>query len=766
MISEWLACHRRGRVVSAASAAVLMLGCASDVPPRQVDGTGAKGLRFVSNEQCAECHEEEFTAWRGSHHDLAMQPAAEETVLGDFEDATFDYYGFTSTFFRRNESFVVRTEGPGGAPDEYEVLYTFGVEPLQQYLVAFPGGRLQCLPLAWDTGRKRWFHLYPNERITHDDPLHWTGHYQNWNLMCAECHSTNLRKNYDMVSDSYRTEWDEINVSCQACHGPGEAHVEWARLLPEGATPRPGEHKLVVDYTQGDSRYQVDTCARCHSRRHQVSPDNLHGRPFMDDFQVATLREGLYHADGQILDEVYVYGSFVQSKMYERGVRCTDCHNAHTLQLKGEGNTTCVECHQLRPPERFPTLKPRNYDSPDHHFHPAGSESARCVNCHMSERVYMVVDPRRDHSFRIPRPDLSVRLGTPNACNDCHEGETAEWAADAVAKWYPQSVRAPHYAAAIIGGRQEKPGAESELIQLAEDWKQPAIARATALELLEGMGSGALRAMEGLARDEDALVRTKAVAGLDWLPPLEQAAALAAALSDPIRSVRIEAARILAGAPREMLRPEEQEAFDAALNEFRETQIANADTPGANLNLGIMHSGMGDLEAAEKCYRRAIRQDKSFLPAQVNLVTLLNQTGRNEEAETILRAAIAQAPDNGELRYSLGLLLAEENRLTEAAHSLGEAVELMPSRARVRYNFALALQHLGRAPEAESELLRAHNDAPEDAAIVNALVILYIQQQRLREARVYAMKLVELAPGQPGPRQMLTQIEEQLVRTQ
>ena len=302
---------------------------------------------------------------------------------------------------------------------------------------------LQCLDIAWDTRRKRWFHLYPDEKFAPDDPLYWTGRYQTWNLMCAECHSTNLRKNYNLKTDSYRTTWAEINVGCQACHGPGAEHVASA-TTKESGTPMP------VRFGAGDSRFQVEQCAVCHSRRRVVAPPDAPGQAFMDHYAPEWLRDDLYFADGQILGEVYVYGSFLQSKMYRQGVRCTDCHNPHSLKLDAEGNRVCTKCHQLTPPSEFPTLKAKNYDTPEHHHHAPGSEGARCVNCHMAARTYMVVDPRRDHSFRIPRPDLSVAIGTPNACNGCHQDKDAQWAAGTIASWNgPGYSPPPHFGAAL-----------------------------------------------------------------------------------------------------------------------------------------------------------------------------------------------------------------------------------------------------------------------------------------------------------------------------
>lgn len=128
-----------------------------------------------------------------------MQEANEETVVGDFDNTAFTYHEVTSSFYTKDGKFFVNTDNAAGEMQEFEIKYTFGVTPLQEYLIEFPGGRLQVLNVAWDTrskeqGGQRWFHLYPNEKIDYADPLHWTGVYQNWNNMCAECHSTDLKK--------------------------------------------------------------------------------------------------------------------------------------------------------------------------------------------------------------------------------------------------------------------------------------------------------------------------------------------------------------------------------------------------------------------------------------------------------------------------------------------------------------------------------------------------------------------------------------------
>ena len=761
-------------IASVAACAAVLAACAigpgsGGAPPRRDPGAGESGAAYVDDASCADCHARQHEAWTGSHHDLAMQEATAETVLGDFDGATFTHFGVTSRFFRRDGRFFVNTEGPDGRLADFELAYTFGVEPLQQYLAAFPGGRLQSLTIAWDTERGEWFHLYPDQEIPPDDPLHWTGRYQRWNVMCAECHSTHLRPNYDVESDTYRTTWAAMDVGCQACHGPGSPHVDRARAAapgssaPEGADGTAARLGLLVDFPAGEADAEIRACAGCHSRRRRLAAVDRHARPFLDDFLPAKLDEGLYHPDGQIQDEVYVWGSFVQSRMHAAGVRCSDCHDPHGLGPRAAGDAVCLQCHREAPVERFPMLSPARYDTPDHHFHPPDSAGARCASCHMPAQAYMQVDPRRDHGFRIPRPDLSASLGTPNACTRCHDDRPAAWAADRAAEWWGAPAE-PHFAAAFVAARAGDRDAEAPLLAVAGDRALPAIVRATAIEALRGYGTEALRAIEAAAADPEPLVRASAAGGLDPLPPSRRAAVLAPLLEDAIRAVRVEAARGLAAVPRSVLTQAQRSAFDAARAELVDAQMAAADQPAAHLNLGVLAAAEDRPEDAEAAYRIAIRLDPFFLPARFNLATLLNRQGRNAEAETVLREGVDRAPDVGELRYSLGLLLAEEQRLDEAAESLGRAAALIPDRVRVAYNHGLALETLGRLAAAEAAFLEASRRDAEDPDVLLALARILLRQGELERAQDYARQLIAVDPGSPAAQRMANEIQLRRLR--
>ena len=572
---------------------------------------------------------------------------------------------------------------------DFEIAYAFGHDPLQQYLVPFPGGRLQCLTVAWDADRGEWFDLYPNDEIPPTDWLHWTRAAQNWNGMCAECHSTNLQKNYDPETKTYDTTWSEIDVSCEACHGPGSQHVAWAEIQPM-ARPVIDDYGLVVATSGITSAQQVELCAPCHSRRAEFGDYDHTGAALLDTFRPSLLEEGLYHADGQILDEVYVWGSFTQSKMYANDVRCSDCHDVHSLKLKAEGNALCLQCHRADA-----------YDTPEHHFHKKvddgeASDGALCVKCHMPEQPYMVIDERADHSLRIPRPDLSQALGSPNACSQggCHADKSLQWSVDAYTKWYGQAKK-PHYGTTLAAGREGRPESRDEVIRLAGDQLYPAIVRATALSLLRNYpGEDSTRAIAVALADPEGLVRLTAITNLVARDQAELVRLVAPLLLDPLRAVRMEAAVRLADTPDAELEPYQREARAKALAEYRRAMAHTLDFAFAGHNLGNLAARLGDAATAEKYYRTAIAIDDLFYPAKANLAVILNAEGRNDEAAALLLSILESDPSQYDAAYSLGLLLAEMGRYTEAETYLARAAAGMPGHEGAQRNLGAIRAYL------------------------------------------------------------------------
>jgi len=662
---------------------------------------------------------------------------------------------------------MVRTDGLDGALHDYPIAYTFGVYPLQQCLIAFPGGRLQALGIAWDSrpkdqGGQRWFHLYPAQQLKPGDPLHWTGRDQTWNYQCAHCHSTNLQKNYDLAANTYATSWSDLDVACEACHGPGSRHVAWAQAHGQGGTYPPGGDPPRMGLTNWpkptDNGHwamnpetgvakrseklmstELETCAACHSRRKVIAKNPMPGEPYLDGYLPALLEPGLYHADGQIDGEVYEYGSFLQSRMHAAGVTCSNCHDPHSAKLRAEGNALCAQCHL-----------PAKFDVAAHHHHQPGSAGAQCVNCHMPTKYYMVVDARRDHSIRVPRPDLSVSLGTPNACTQCHADRHAQWAAETVADWYPQGRQiTPHYGTALHAGRIGAADAEQQLDRLILDRSQPAIARASALPLLTPYASTASEPamIKAALTDPDPLVRIGALRALPGSVPLRFVDAATPLLSDPARAVRIEAARALAGTDLLQLTPEQQTALVKSTAELVMAEMVDADRPEAHLNLGLLDLRRRQSTEAEAEYRTALRLDPNFVPALVNLSDLDRARGRDDEGAELLRKAAAIEPDNADVRYALGLFLVRKHDYPGALNLLRRAHELMPDNARYAYVYAVALNSSGAAGEALALLEQTHRQHPADRDILMALVSMARDNGDFAAALRHARELLTLDPG-------------------
>ena len=720
---------------------VLILSACGETPPPPA----AAEPVFVGSAECNDCHVVQYSDWANSHHDLAMQVANASTVLGDFENASFNYFDTETEFLVRDELFIVRTANAVGEPEDFPIAYTFGVAPLQQYLVEFPDGRLQALPFAWDTrsandGGKQWFHLYPDEYIGPGDALHWTGRQQNWNYMCAECHSTNYQVNYDLATDHFESTWSEIDVGCEACHGPASVHVAEARTGEFS-----GDWGLSVDLDDhGRSVWQMnlqtgiaerselamrqskqpEACGRCHARRGVISPTYEYGKPLAETHRVALLDTPLYFDDGQIRNEVYVYGSFVQSRMYRAGVTCSDCHNPHSLELVTgpEPSDVCTQCHL-----------PDTFASTEHHNHEP--DDVACVDCHMPSRDYMVVDPRRDHSFRVPLPELSVSIDSPNVCASCHDYDAR-----------PGAVESPHFGSAFNGARNGIPSAP--LASVIGDGEVPGIARATALRLLSGpLVSKDAAAIQLALSDTDALVRMAALQSSRMLSPDTQLQLAAPLLKDSDRSVRIEAASLLSPFSGDL---PSTSGFAEAAEEFRAAQLAIASRPEAHTSLGDFSAAMGDVDQAIDHYKTALRIDPADSMSRLNYADALRGFGDERGAELLLRDGLVLSAANAEIRHSLGLLLVRSNRPVDGLAELREAARLSPQNARFVYVEGIALNSLGQSDAAIEVLEDAHRRFGRDFDIAWALATMLRDRGDTARAREVVEMLASHRPDDPN----------------
>ena len=710
---------------------------------------------YVGSAVCADCHQTEATLWQNSHHDVAMQEASSTTVLGDFNKASFTHQGITSEFFREDSDYWVRTDNADGELEAFKVDYVFGVYPLQQLLLSLPGGRLQALSVAWDArpkteGGQRWYHIYENtnEDVSHASPLHWTGIYHNWNSRCAECHSTDVHKNYNLSTDSYDTQYQAIDVGCEACHGPGAQHADLARrgemtasnsglavsLVGRGLWTRDTEASVASRRSGPTASMQIESCGRCHSRRATLG-DYHFGKPLSDTHRISSVQAPLYWHDGQIRDEVYVYGSFMQSKMAAAGVVCSNCHEPHSNALVVEGNGVCTQCHQ-----------PERYDQTSHHRHPATSSGAACVNCHMPDQLYMGVDARRDHSMRIPRPDVSISTGSPNACTQCHQDQTNSWANDVVNNWgVKPDIRALNQAKARVAADRGDLRALPSLEAIVSDSQQPGIIRSAVIEQISNLGSPRLSGMAAmLLRDDDPMVRASTVRTVATLPLSQRYLMLRPLMTDPIMSVRLEVASILAGSEFEGLRDKDVEELDVLYTEYLEVQSKHLDMPSVQLQLANFWLARRDLDKAEVALKYALRQNPQFEPAIINLVDLLRQQDRNDEASELLESSLAAMPAAGSLWFAKGLHDIRGGKRESGLEALNRAAELEEEGSRHRYVFAVALFDMGEEERAMKVLERLNKTHPGQPDILNALMAYSTQLSNRVAYNQYRSQLINV----------------------
>lgn len=692
---------------------------------------------FVGSKSCKACHQEEFKSWEGSHHDQAMKIADSTTILADFNNTTFTHNKVKNSFFKKEGAFYVNTEGPDGKYYDYKIVYTFGFTPLQQYIVQFPNGEYQCLLTAWDSVKNKWFHLQPNLDIKHDEWINWSGGSQRWNTMCADCHSTNLHKNYDSETTTYNTTYSEINVACEACHGPSSKHNAYYENPDENVIPA----KLDMA-TLFPSKELVNKCARCHSRRSQITKVFDYKGEFLDHYYPSLLEDPEYELDGQIKDEDYVYGSFIQSKMYSKGISCGNCHDIHSLKLKKTGNDLCLTCH-------VPA-----YNEPSHHYHKVNTEGAQCINCHMTGKYYMGNDFRRDHSFRIPRPDQTVKYNTPNACNGCHTDKSAKWARDFIIEKYGPK-RADHFSDHLLKGYFEDINGFKELFS---NTSYPEIARATALKQYtnQPISYDEILALTKYLKDSSAMVRTETIRAFERVGNTDFSNKVKPLLMDSIRVVRISAARYFNMTGEDM---STFYGFKKANKEFLEELDMNSDFASGQQQMALYYQAKGNDEAAVKAYKRAIEIDNRFNMARMNLALLYYQRGLIKESEALYLKVIEQEPQFSQSYYMLGLLYNETGNNKKAKDYLKSATEKEPANMNAFYNYALKLQQEKKNAESIKIINRGLKLFHNNERLLYAKLIGEINLKQTANAKKTCNLLIEIAPDNTNYKQISENLE-------
>ena len=711
---------------------------------------------FSGSTICAGCHQRQFNEWINSDHFKSMAEASSDSVLADFDNVTVSFHKIKSHFFKRDGKFWVTTANDKGQQQTFQILYTFGHSPLQQYLVETGDGHIQALNVAWDSrtkqeGGQRWFHLRPDEAINSQHPFYWTRHFQNWNSRCASCHSTNLSKNYNVDQHTYKTQWSEINVACEACHGPGSKHVALAQAKKYSKSNTGFSHQLPQSpnwqFKQGESiaqpigeknRDHINMCGNCHALRTQLM-DNSLGEDFHDSSHLQLLNQPSYFSDGQIREEVFVLGSFLQSKMHAKGVNCSNCHNPHSGKVIIEGNGLCNQCH-----------KPQVYDVPGHHHHPENSTGSACVNCHMPNRTYMQVDERRDHSFTIPRPDLSLELGVPNACATCHQDEVKRnplWASQQLSKW-EKLTNYDHWSHLNYRAQQGDVLVTRPLVALVGDDSLSAMIRGSLLEKLANMPSrvsveAALKSLQ----DESPLVRRAAVTSLRNLPARTRWELLESHMKDSSRSVRFQIAEVLSDVLMQL--PEEQRGdLSRLIKEYRESLIVSADSPATQLTIASLEMRLGNIEKAEQAFQQALRIEPNYVPALINMADYYRSTGRESKSESLLQKALEIAPESGAAHHSYGLLLVRNQDYAGALPYLKAAIHMEDAQPRYAYVYAVALDNRGNTGEAIKVLADANERLVNQYDLLMTLILYLEKTGNTMSIYKYLSALTAIAPNQ------------------
>jgi predicted CXXCH cytochrome family protein len=676
-----------------------------------------------------------------------MDSALPRSVKGDFNNSFFVYYGDTSFFYKKDEQYYVRTKDSSGKKTDFLVSFTFGWTPLQQYLVSFPDGRIQALPFCWDTrpkeqGGQHWFHIYSKEKILPGDELFWTGINQNWNYMCADCHTTSYFKNFDVLANKFHSSWSEGRVSCESCHGPASAHIEWTEKkypndsLKGFAINLSGEKinwkmnsekgiaypdKIVHNNTL------IETCARCHARASRLSDFYFHGQSLLQTHVPSTINTTNYFIDGQTKEEDYEYGSFLQSKMYAMGVTCMNCHDPHTMHLKATGNQVCFTCHA---PEKF--------DVPEHTHHPVTSTGAQCVNCHMPVTNYMVIDERRDHSIRIPRPDLSEKMNTPNACNKCHTDQPVSWATKYFLQWYGDKLPPNKtYGELMYAASKNTTGSETSLYDLLASKNYPAIIQATALEQYNQFYTPRItEEIKNYLQSTDPDLRLNALHAAANLPQDVLLPLAVPLLDDPVLSVRTEAVSTIAPFYSQ-LDENKKQRFDAVMNEYLVIQGNLGDRPESFLNSGIILTATGRTKEAEQSYLLGIKRFPQFIAYYGNLADLYRSEHNEAGAKEYLGKGLLLQPGNATLHYAIALWYIRNQNHAAGSAELKKASQLDPANASFKYAYALALNSTHEAQKAISTLENFTSKYGNDPLILNGLISLYQDSKQTNKADYY-----------------------------
>ena len=619
-----------------------------------------------------------------------------------------------------------RDEGSDVPPISLVPQMAIGYRPLVQYVLDFGKGRYQVPDASWDPLKQEWFSMFGSDQRQPHEWGHWTQRGMNWNSHCAYCHFTRFRKNYQPETDGYATRWLEQGVGCAQCHGPSLAKRK--------------SNQCIIDTKRKYTPQQwMHACATCHGRREEFDEDFEIGDDFFNHYSLALPSQpGLYHPDGQQIDEDYNFTSLLLSRMGHKGISCIDCHDSHAATPKGgkaavDANLVCMQCHAtgLRGAIVIDQWK--------HSFHKSNTAGSRCVECHMPKKAYMARDPRSDHRFPSPDPTLTKELGVPNACNNCHAEKGLDWQIEWTDKWYGPTKKplARERTRAVAAAFADKPDAMTRVLA-AFDIEEIAAWQATLLRLMEPWSGDArvTQRAEAAAAHPDPLVRAAAAFLLSRVPGTgKQWETL---IRDPVRSVRLEAGW---GAIERL--PTEH----PLMADMERVARQQADQPGGQMRLARLATRRGNAAAAESSMRKAAEWDRGSAAPRRDLAVYLAGAGRTREALPVLEEAMKIAPKDAELPYLSALAMAELGDQAGTEAKLREAIRLNPRFARAYYNLGLLLSGQGHDQAAIISLRNAATLGPADPEPSYALATIYLRLGQTAAAKTAALEALRRNPS-------------------
>lgn len=677
---------------------------------------------------CKQCHKKQFENWYISDHFKAMAKADNKSVLGNFNNQTISFHNIRNRLFIKNKQYFINTLNENKKYQDYKISYTFGHYPLQQYLIETKKGHLQALNIAWDSrekseGGQRWFHLQKEINGT-KDIFFWTRHFQNANSRCIQCHTTNYSKNYNRETKTYNSSWSDINISCEACHIDVKKHLSLAKKNKFSNFQKDSLSHTVKKATWifkkdknsaiianpnfnilQNQKNIINICGTCHSRRENISKFKTN-EDFYDNFKLKMLEKNLYEIDGQILDEVFVLGSFLQSKMYKKGVSCTNCHEPHSQKLYFEGNNLCLQCH-----------KKNIFDVKTHHNHKKNSIGSKCINCHMPQKKYMGVDFRADHSFSIPRPDLSILYNTSNACTNCHKNKSNLWAKKSLKNFLKKQNK-------NLSNKKDTYTKINKMLQnnnfsalnyfLTEEINSLAkIQIATLYEQLKKFPiNNTYNILSKDLKNKNILIKLSAISALEYAPPKIKISLLFPLKDDKNLSVRNKITQVLSSSF-DFMNKEQKQIFKKLTKELIKTLEYNSDSPIYLTNLANLYINLKNFNQAKKLLKEALEIEANYLPANLNLADIYRIQGLEKKVFNTLKKTLTFAKDYSIVYYSIALHYLRINKVSQAIKYLKISISKKDANALNFYVYALALLKNNQIEKAKEILTKSLEKWPK-----------------------------------------------------